>query len=111
MRPLAFAAGGIAVAGLATFIVAGAMANGTHSDLEKACGNGPCPPGHEGDISSGRTQQTLANVGLGVFAVAAAAGVTLFVLGTPKKSTATLPAPPSARLTAGPSFVTLQGAF
>ncbi len=111
MRPLAFAAGGIAVAGLATFIVAGAMANGTHSDLEKACGNGPCPPGHEGDISSGRTQQTLANVGLGVFAVAAAASVTLFVLGTPKKSTATRPASPTARLSAGPSFVTLRGTF
>ena len=111
MRPLAFATGGIAVAGLATFLVAGAMANGTHSDLEKACGNGPCPPGHEGDISSGRTQQTLANVGLAVFAVAAAATVTLFVLGTPKKSTGSLPPSPTARLSAGPSFVTLQGAF
>jgi len=111
MRPLAFAAGGIAVAGLATFIVAGVMANGTHSDLEKACGGGPCPPGHEGDVSSGRTQQTLANVGLGVFAVAAAAGVTLFVLSAPKKSTAALPASPSAKLTVGPSFVTVQGRF
>ncbi len=111
MRPLAFAAGGIAVAGLATFIVAGAMANGTYSDLEKACGNGPCPRGHEGDISSGKTQQTFANIGLGVFAVAAAASVTLFVLSSPKKTTATLPAPPSARVAVGPSFVTLQGAF
>ncbi len=111
MRPLAYAAGGIALAGLATFVVAGAIANGTYSDLEKACGNGPCPPGHDGDVSSGKTQQTLANVGLGVFAVAAAASVTLFVLGTPKKSTARLPASPSAKLTASPSFVTLQGVF
>ena len=111
MRPLAFATAGVAVAGLATFLVAGAMANGTYSDLEKACGSGPCPPGHEGDVSSGKTQQTLANVGLGVFAVAAAASVTLFVIGAPKKSTAALPVSPSAKLTAGPSFVTLQGAF
>lgn len=111
MRPLAFAAGGIAAAGLVTFVVAGAMANGTYSDLEKACGNGPCPPGHDGDVSAGKTQQTLANVGLGVFAVAAAASVTLFVLSSPKKSTAALPPPPTARLTASPSFVTVQGTF
>ena len=111
MRPVAFAAGGIAVAGLATFVAAGVMANGTYSDLEKACGDGPCPPGHEGDVSSGKTQQTFANVGLGVFAVAAAAGVTLFVLSTPKRSTASVPAGPTARLTAGPSFVTIHGAF
>jgi hypothetical protein len=108
MRPMAFAAGGVAAAGLVTFFVAGALANGTYSDLVKACGSGPCPPGHEGDISAGRTQQTLANIGLAVFAVAGAASVTLFVLGTPKKNTT---AAAQARLTAGPSFVGLQGGF
>jgi len=109
MRPMAFAAGGVAVAGLATFLVAGALANGTYSDLEKACGSGPCPPGHEGDISSGRTQQTLANVGLVVFAVAGATSVTLLVLGAPKKNGSATAA--QARLTAGPSFAGLQGGF
>ena len=108
MRPLAFAAGGIAVAGLVTFFVAGALANGTYSDLQKVCGAGPCPPGHEGDISAGRTQQTFANVGLAVFAVAGATSVTLFVLGAPKKDA---PAAASARVTAGPAFVGLQGGF
>ena len=109
MRPMAFGAGGIAVAGLVTFFVAGALANGTYSDLEKACGSGPCPPGREGDISTGRTQQTVANVGLVVFAVAGAAGVTLFVLGAPKKDAPATAA--QARITAGPSFVGLQGGF
>lgn len=107
MRPLAFATAGVAAAGLATFVVAGAMANGTYSDLEKACGGGPCAPGREGDISTGRTQQTLANVGLGVFAAFAATSVTLFVLGAPKKDATGV----SARLTASPSLLGVQGGF
>jgi hypothetical protein len=111
MRPLAFATAGIAVAGLATFLVAGAMSNSTYSDLEKACGPNPCPPGHDGDISAGQTQQTLANVGLGVFGVFAAASVTLFVLGTPSKGAPPKAGGASARVAAGPSFVTVQGAF
>jgi hypothetical protein len=108
LRPYVYATAGLAVVGLTTFIVAGSMANSTHSDLQNACGSGPCPPGHEDTISSGKTQQTFANVGLAVFVVSAAASVTLFVLGTPKKAA---PAAASARVTAGPSFVGLQGAF
>ena len=119
MRPLAFATAGGAVAGLATFLVAGTMSNGTYSDLEKACGSGPCPPGHDGAISTGQTQQTLANVGLGVFATFAIASTTLFVLSSPKKATtaasgtgsARMPPRVTARVTAGPSFLTVQGAF
>ena len=108
LRTIAYATAGLAVAGLATFVIAGSLANGTYSDLEKACGAGPCPPGHEDDISSGKTEQTIANVGLAIFAIAGAATVTLFVLGSPKKAP---PAAASARITAGPSFVGLQGAF
>lgn len=107
LRPLAFTFAGVAVAGLATFIVAGVMANGTHSDLEAACGAGPCPPGHETDIAAGKSQQTFANIGLGVFAIAGAASVTLFVISAKN-------APPnaaSARIAARPSFVGLEGRF
>lgn len=106
--PMAFATGGIAAAGLATFFVAGAMSNGKYSDLQKACGAGPCPPGREGDISAGKTEQTVANVGLVVFAVAGAASVTLFVLSAPKKSA---PAAASARLSLGPSLLAVEGGF
>lgn len=106
LRPLAFASAGVAVAGLATFVVAGLMANGTYADLEKACGSGPCPSSRAGDVSSGKTQQTLANVGLGVFAVFGAASATLFVVGSPKKT-----ATPSAAVGVGPSFMTVRGSF
>lgn len=113
MRPLAYATAGVAIAGLATFLVAGAMANGTYSDLEKACGSNPCPPGHEGDISAGKTQQTLANVGLGIFGVFGAASVALFVVSHTKESSAPREgvARPTARVAAGPSFVSVQGTF
>lgn len=112
MRPLAWATAGVAVAGLATFVVAGTMANGTYSDLEKACGTGPCPAGHAGDVSAGKTQQALANVGLGVFAVFGAASATLFIISMPKKNSAQgRTSAPTARVTAGPSFVTLRGTF
>ncbi len=110
LRPLAYVAGGVALVGLGTFIVAGAMSNGTYSDLETACGSGPCPAGREEDISSGKTQQTFANIGLGVFVVGAAAGVTLFVLSRPQRPSAGASAP-SARVSAGPSFLTLSGTF
>jgi hypothetical protein len=105
-RPLAYAAGGLAVAGLATFAIAGTLANGTYSDLEQVCGEKPCPPGHEDEISRGKTQQTFANVGLGVFIVGAAAAVTLFVVGTPRSSSKA-----AARLQIGPGYAGLRGAF
>lgn len=109
LRPVMYVTAGLAVVGLATFFIAGAMANGTYSDLEKTCGAGPCPPGHDSGISAGKTQQTFANVGLVVFAVSAAATATLFFVTSPKKASS--PAAASARVTAGPSFVGLQGAF
>jgi hypothetical protein len=107
-RPIVIATAALAAAGLATFFVAGAMSNSTYSDLKAACGERTCPPGHEDDISSGKTQQTFANVGLVVFVLSAATSVTLFVIGTPKKASTTAA---TARVTAGPSFVGLQGAF
>ncbi len=109
LRPVMYVTAGLAVVGLATFVIAGAMANGTYSDLKNACGAGPCPPGHESDISKGKTQQTFANVGLVVFAVSGAATATLFFVTKPKAGSP--PTAASARVTAGPSFVGLQGAF
>lgn len=110
LRPLVYATGGLAVVGLATFIISGSMANATQSRLEDACGSGPCPPGtHGADISSGKSQQTIANVGLGIFVVAGAASVTLFVL--EKRTKAPAAATASARVVAGPSFIGLRGAF
>ncbi len=108
LRPLAYATAGLAAVGLVTFVIAGAMSNSTYSKLEDACGAGPCPPGHDSDISAGKTEQTFANVGLAVFVISGAASVTLFVLSSKKNPP---PAAATARVTAGPSFVGLQGAF
>jgi hypothetical protein len=104
LRPWAFVAGGVAVAGLATFAIAGAMAHSTYDDLNSACGNAACPRGKAGEISSGKTQQTVANVGLGVAIVGAAAGVTLFVLSRPKS-------PSSAAVVVAPSWMGVRGSF
>ena len=117
LRPYAYVAGGIALAGLATFTVAGLLANGTYSDLEQACGGErACPPGHEDEISSGKTQQTIANVGLVVFVLGAAGAVTLWVLSAPSKSTApaasaSATSTPTARVVARGSFLGLEGSF
>jgi hypothetical protein len=102
----------VAILGLATFIIAGTMANGTHSDLEKACGAGPCPPGHEDDISSGRTEQTIANVGLVVAIIGAAAAATIFVIDRPSSDAKSARVPlVKARVVAGPTFTGLTGSF
>jgi hypothetical protein len=109
LRPYAYVAGGVAVAGLATFTVFGLLSNGTHSDLEAACGPRPCPPGHEDEISRGKTQQTIANIGLVIGAIGAAAAVTLFVVGKPPAQATTTAA--SARVVARGSFLGLEGSF
>jgi hypothetical protein len=113
LRPFAYVAGGVALAGLATFTAFGLMAGSTHSDLESACGAGPCPPGLQDDISAGRTQQTIANIGLVVFGVGAAAAVTLFVISSPKSSSspAASAAGPHVRVVARGANLGLQGTF
>lgn len=86
LRPWAFVAGGVGVAGLATFAVAGLMSNATYDSLKEQCGDRPCPADKQPDVSRGQTEQTIANVGLVVGAVGIAAGVTLFVLSANEKS-------------------------
>lgn len=107
LRPFAFAAAGIGVAGLATFAVAGAMTNATYGDLRDTCG-GPCPVDRTEDIEAGRTQQTVANVGLAMGLVGAAAGATLFILsetGGPSSS------PRATGLAIGFGFASIRGRF
>jgi hypothetical protein len=109
MRVGAFVAGGVGVAGLVTFAVAGSMSNATYKDLQNACGNGPCPQSRADDVSRGKTQQTLANVGLVVGAVGVAAGATLFVLSLRggKKAEAT----GKTELVVGPTYLGARGTF
>lgn len=106
MRTWAYVAGGVGAAGLVTFAVAGLMAHSTFDDLNGACNGGPCPPDKSGEISSGKTQQTIANVALVVGIAGVAAGATLFVLSLPKG-----PAPSSAAVVVGPAWAGVQGRF
>jgi hypothetical protein len=103
-RTLAYVAGGVGLAGLATFTIFGLMNNAKYDSLEEACTAGRCPADRVDDIDTGRTYQTVANVGLAVGVVGLGAGVTLFVLSRDSGSEAV-----SARIT--PSSVTIGGAF
>jgi hypothetical protein len=109
LRPFAFVAAGVGVAGLATFAIAGIMSNSTYSDLEATC-KGPCPPELAGDVSSGKTQQTIANIGLVVGAVGVAAAVPLFILSSGKKKADDAP-PAEAGFVIGPGYLGVRGRF
>jgi hypothetical protein len=114
LRLGAYVAGGVGVIGLATFAIFGAMAGSTYNDLQSACGSGPCPSSKADEISSGKTQQVVANVGLGVGIVGLAAGGTLFVLSLKKhapEQALSAPAVRSAALVVSPSSVGVRGTF
>jgi hypothetical protein len=100
LRPWAYVAGGVGVAGLATFAIFGAMAGSTYGNLESACSGSACPPSKAGEIGSGKTQQVVANVGLAAGLVGAAAGGALFYLSIPKTTEA-----PATALVVGPGWV------
>jgi hypothetical protein len=109
-RTLAYVAGGVGVAGFATFAVFGILNNGKYQDLEAQCPGGICPPGTSNDAEAGRMYQTLANVGLGVGIVGLASGAVLF-LTAPSPRTETASLKPTTRLAVGPTSVSLQGKF
>jgi hypothetical protein len=103
LRPWAYVAGGLGVAGFATFAVFGLMSNSNYSDLQSACHPG-CPASKSSEIDNGKTYQLVANIGLGVGIVGVAAGATLFALSFGGKST-----PASTGLVVGPSFIGVRG--
>ena len=85
-RVWAYVAGGIGAAGIITFGVFGALSSGTFSSLEEECVDDHCPPDKGADIDRGRTQQTVANIGLGVGIVGIGSGVALYLLSEPSAS-------------------------
>lgn len=112
LRVPAYVAGGVGAAGLIVFGIFGAMEKSTFSSLQSACPNDVCPPGKSGDISSGKTDQVVANVALGVGLVGVAAGATLFVMSLGGSSSSSpAPAAASASLVVSPTFIGLRGAL
>jgi hypothetical protein len=80
-RPAAIISGGLAAAGLGTFIGFGLSSQATFDDLERRCGTLGCGAADRDDADNGKRAQTIANVGLAVAAVAVAATVVFVVLG------------------------------
>jgi hypothetical protein len=78
----ALAAGGVGVAGLGTALVTGLIALHKKSELADVCHPG-CPESSADDLSSYRTNRTLAYVGLGVGVVGVGVGGYLLLSGTP----------------------------
>ncbi len=111
LRPLAYAAGGVGVVGLVMFAVAGSMSKSTYASLEEKCGQGPCPSNLESDISKGKTQQLVANVGLGVGIAGLAAGTTMFLLAPSGKKGDAAPKKAGAHLEIGAGYVGVAGQF
>lgn len=106
LRTWAFVAGGVGVAGLATFGIFGAMNNSKFSALEDDCSGGRCPEGSQDDIDAGKRYQTIANIGLAVGVIGVGTGVTLFILGGDSKKKE------SARFVrVGPGHLSFGGRF
>jgi hypothetical protein len=82
MRTVGLVAGGVGVAGLVFFTIEGLMAKSTFHRMSDTCGSAGCSnPSQLSEIDKGRSQQTLANVGLVVGLVGLSAGAVLFVVG------------------------------
>jgi len=108
LRTYAYVAGAVGIVGAAGFAIFGLMSDSTYNDLTSACPppNHQCPATKQSEISTGRTQQTIANVSAAVAVVGLAAGATLLVLSLPHKSDST-----STALLVGPSFVGVRGSL
>jgi hypothetical protein len=108
LRTAAYATAGVGAAGFVLFAVFGALNNSTYGDLESACHAGVCPASKAGEISTGRTEQIVGNVGLGVGIAGVAAGATLFALSFTHGSS--MPAKDATTsIVVSPTFVGLRG--
>jgi hypothetical protein len=104
LRTWAYVSGGIGVLGLGTFALFGAFARSKYDQLVTDCGDRACPPSRADAVSGGKADQTIANVGLVVGVLGAAAGTTLFVLSLKKDDAA-----PAAALVIAPAWIGLRG--
>jgi hypothetical protein len=114
LRPYAYVAGGVGIAGLAVFTTFGLISHSDFNDLRSACPNVSCPSSKAGEISDGRSFQTIANVGLVVGLVGAASGATIFVLSLGGKSPDSAPSAStgtSASLFVAPGYFGVRGSL
>jgi hypothetical protein len=115
-KPLLIAgivAGGVGVVGMVLFAIEGSSASSDFSTLQKDCPNNNCTQGTtDADAkSSGKSAQTVANIGLITGAVGLAAGATLVTLAFVKRGPAAAPTTGSANLVLKPGYAGLAGTF
>jgi hypothetical protein len=81
LKPWAFVAGGIGLAGGGAFAAFGILSTNHYNDLEDACAeDGSCPTDSQKDIDNGKQYQLFANIGLGVGIAGVATSALLFIL-------------------------------
>lgn len=106
MRMAGYGVLGLGVVGWTTFAIAGAMANSKYEALYEECGGGHCTTAAQADeISTGRTLDTVANIGLGVGIAGVLGGAAMVIFGGPKE------VPVTAGVLPGGGWVTVQRSF
>jgi hypothetical protein len=109
---LGYISGGVGLAGMAAFTIFGLVNNSTYSDLEAECPDRNCPERLADTAESGRTYQTLANVGLGVGIVGVGTAVVLLLSGgSAEANTETVTSARVPQVVVGPRFVSVAGGF
>ena len=108
---LAWISGGVGVAGLATFTVFGLANNAKYDDIETQCVGNQCPERVADAAETGRTYQTLANVGLGVGIVGIGTAVVLWLAAPSSPPSEAVVATGGPQVTVGPRFVSVSGEF
>lgn len=114
-RTLAYASLGVGAAGLATFVIFGAVNQATFNSLHDQCPGGRCAPTLSSEVDKGRRAQTIANVGFGVALVGGTVGAILLVTGASDakaEEVARSPGKPAVtNLSIGPHALELGGVF
>jgi hypothetical protein len=88
LRTAGYAVAGLGLVGWVTFAVAAPMADDKYRTVLKACGGTRCTdPSYAGQISAGKTLDTVASLGLVTGLVGAAAGAAMIVFGGPRAGT------------------------
>jgi hypothetical protein len=109
LRTAGYVAGGVGLAGLALFAIAGLGAKSAYDKLQTDCGHTPCTDeAHRSDIEGGRLMQTAANIGLAAGLVGLGVGATLLVLGNQSSAEKR---GPSATVSANGAMITYGGHF
>jgi hypothetical protein len=108
LRMAGYLAGGVGIAALVLFAVAGIGAKSAHDRLDENCRDRPCDPTtRDSDIQDGKMLQTAANIGLATGLAGLGLGATLIVLGGRSSSDV----PPAAGTTATGGMVTYGARF